>query len=99
MANAWELLIEHSTLPESSTAWEHLNAQEGGGSGEIRYVADKPIKFKIKQAQFRFKTNASNLKFKTKTNNIKFMSKEKAIKLKKKEINIVFKYIKVIPEE
>ena len=34
MATAWELLIENSSLPEiGNDAWEHLNAQQGGGSG------------------------------------------------------------------
>ena len=33
MPNAFELLTEHSTAPSGSTAWEHLNAQEGGGGG------------------------------------------------------------------
>ena len=28
---AWELLVAHSSL-ESGTAWEHLNAQVGGGA-------------------------------------------------------------------
>ena len=33
MATVWELIQEHSTAPPGSTFWEHLNAQEGGGSG------------------------------------------------------------------
>lgn len=31
---AWNVLIMHSTLP-SGTAWEHLNAQEAGGTGVV----------------------------------------------------------------
>jgi hypothetical protein len=31
---AWDLLIAHSSLT-SGTAWEHLNAQVGGGSGDF----------------------------------------------------------------
>lgn len=31
---AWNLLIMHSVLP-SGTAWQHLNAQEGGGEGLV----------------------------------------------------------------
>lgn len=34
---AWDLLVEHSSLT-SGTAWEHLNAQVGGGGavpGEV----------------------------------------------------------------
>lgn len=31
---AWQRLIAGSTLP-SGTAWQHLNAQGGGGAGDI----------------------------------------------------------------
>lgn len=31
---AWQKLIAGSTLP-SGTAWQHLNAQGGGGAGDI----------------------------------------------------------------
>ena len=31
---AWELLLEHSAI-ESGSAWDHLVAQEGGGSGNL----------------------------------------------------------------
>lgn len=31
---AWEILIAGSTL-QSGTAWQHLNAQGGGGGGDI----------------------------------------------------------------
>lgn len=30
MSTAWELLTENSVAPVGSTAWEHLQAQEGG---------------------------------------------------------------------
>lgn len=34
MATAWEILVSNSTLPEfGHDAWEHLNNQEGGGTG------------------------------------------------------------------
>jgi len=36
MPNAWTLLKEYSSL-DSGTAWEHLNSQEGGGSGGDPY--------------------------------------------------------------
>lgn len=31
---AWELLLEHSAI-EIGSAWDHLVAQEGGGSGNL----------------------------------------------------------------
>jgi hypothetical protein len=99
MADAWELLIEHSTAGPNSDAWEHLSSQEGGGSGDIRYVAEKPIKFKTKNAINKFKTNIIKMKFKEKKVIINFSSKFKEIKLKQKEIDITFKFKKVIPEE
>jgi len=33
----WDVLIGNSSLP-SGTAWDHLNAQTGGGSGEVVYI-------------------------------------------------------------
>ena len=30
---AWNVLTANSTAPPGSTAWTHLNAQQGGGSG------------------------------------------------------------------
>ena len=37
MATAWEILTGNSTLPVLNTAWDHLNNQEGGGSGVDNY--------------------------------------------------------------
>lgn len=41
MPSAFELLTEHSTAPSGSTAWEHINAQEGGGgtAGDV-YISE-----------------------------------------------------------
>lgn len=30
---AWSILTANSTSPNGSTAWAHLNAQQGGGTG------------------------------------------------------------------
>jgi cephalosporin hydroxylase len=35
MPTAWDLLIENSSAASGSTAWEHLNSQEGGGAGNF----------------------------------------------------------------
>lgn len=43
MPNAFELLTEHSTAPDGSTAWEHLNSQEGGGVGTVNYFGDLKV--------------------------------------------------------
>jgi hypothetical protein len=34
MTTAWQALTANSTLP-SGTAWEHLNAQDGGSGGVV----------------------------------------------------------------
>ena len=39
MPTVWELIREHSTAPEGSTFWEHLQAQ-GGGGGTYVILAD-----------------------------------------------------------
>ena len=41
MADAWETLVANSSLP-SGDAWEHLNNQNGTGSGTV-YVFGDPI--------------------------------------------------------
>ena len=57
MADAWATLIDNSTLVGSYDAWEHLNAQGGGGlPGEGRYVSDKAISFSMKIKTFGFDT-------------------------------------------
>ncbi len=39
--DAWETLIDNSSLtPPGFDAWEHLNAQEGGGTGGTLVLAD-----------------------------------------------------------
>ena len=43
MPSAFELLIEHSTAPDGSTAWDHLNSQEGGGAGTVNYFGDLKV--------------------------------------------------------
>jgi hypothetical protein len=48
MATAWELLIENSSAPDGSTAWEHLNAQEGGGSGGFVLSSVESVSTEIK---------------------------------------------------
>jgi hypothetical protein len=48
MATAWELLIENSSAPDGSTAWEHLNAQEGGGSGSFVLSSVEIVSTEIK---------------------------------------------------
>lgn len=54
MADAWTTLLTHSTL-NSGDAWEHLNAQEGGGGGDCgKYVAEKAIVFSRSIEQRRF---------------------------------------------
>ena len=44
MADAWETLINNSTLGAGHDAWEHLNAQEGGGGGETIYYGVSTLK-------------------------------------------------------
>ncbi len=39
MADAWEILFDNSTLGSGHDAWEHLNAQEGGGGGETIIIS------------------------------------------------------------
>lgn len=39
MADAWEILFDNSTLGTGHDAWEHLNAQEGGGGGETIIIS------------------------------------------------------------
>ncbi len=43
MATVWELIQEHSIAPPGSTFWEHLNAQEGGGSSGTFLVSSLDV--------------------------------------------------------
>ena len=48
MPTAWDLLIENSTAPDGSTAWEHLNAQDGGGSGSFVLSSVEAVSTEVK---------------------------------------------------
>ncbi len=97
MATAWELLIEHSTLPADSTAWEHLNAQEGGsGDCPIRYVSDKSFRFSVNKFGYEFKKINGTLFFSQEKHTFDFTKRNKAITIKQKEMKITFIAKKVI---
>ena len=47
----WELLTKYSSL-ESGTAWEHLNSQEGGGTGETIIVDSFGLEVSMEEVIF-----------------------------------------------
>lgn len=49
MADAWETLIANSSL-DTGDAWEHLNAQEGGGFDAITYILHDGLDLEIEMA-------------------------------------------------
>lgn len=48
MPTAWDLLIENSTAPGGSTAWEHLNSQDGGGGGSFVLSSVEAVSTEVK---------------------------------------------------
>lgn len=43
MPTFWELVTANSTALSGSTLWEHLNSQEGGGTGTVNYFGDLKV--------------------------------------------------------
>ncbi len=95
MADAWTNLIENSTAPVSSDAWEHLLAQEGGGGEDIviyldRYVSDKTLKFKMIDSTLKFDVTPATIKFNTEPNQINFTKEFKQTKIVSKQAKITW---------
>ena len=97
MADAWTTLLEHSTLG-SGDAWEHLNAQEGGGSGGpiIYYGARNGLHFSMVPSKLSFSTKPHNKKFVFKENKLSFCLSRKTLSIKSKSSGYTFKLKRVI---
>ena len=47
MALFWEYIVEYSTAPDGSELWEHIMAQEGGGTGSTYPVYYKELSLEM----------------------------------------------------
>ena len=98
MADAWTNLLEHSAAASGCDAWEHLLAQEGGGSIDCpdRYVASNGLSFSIVPRSLSFSVIPSILRFKLDLNTVSFVATEPSFTMKLGSVDYTFHFKRVI---